>query len=414
MSETNPALDARRLIEEALRVLERASSQEQLEKMETALLRHKIEEALRGLWPQGPASPSWAALCAEVEAYAAGLGLLERLLADPMISDILINGTETLFIERGGRLEELPFHFERESELDRIVRRLLRRIGREFDPDQMMYDLRMRDGSRVNIIMPPLTLGGPTLSIRRFVRSVASGEDLVRNGAMPQELLDFFGFAVRGKLNIIVCGGTGTGKTTMLNVLSSFIPNGERIVTIEDAAELSLHQRHVVRLETRPGFGGKSDITARDLFRNCLRMRPDRILIGEVRGAEVLDMMQAMNSGHEGSMTTLHANNPRDALIRIEALLRMAGMELSEAALAQSLSRSFHLFIQLARLSDGRRVVQSVQEVVGREASVVTMQELFTFQIQGTDKNGRVQGQFRSTGVRPQFYDRLRRTLGGA
>jgi pilus assembly protein CpaF len=403
----------KRLIDDTTRAMEQRFAAEVLERMEPTHLKREIEETIRGLAGPQVAGPARDIIRTEVEFRVAGLGVLDKLLKEPGVSDILINGTEFIYVERGGKLEETPYRFEKESDLGQVIRRIVKRVGRDIDPDVPMIDVRLHDGSRANIVLPPLVLGGPVLSIRRFSQQVTSGEDLVRHGTLPPELLNFFGLAVRGKLNILIVGGTGTGKTTMLNVLSSLIPEGERVVTLEDAAELQLNQKHVVRMETKPGFGGKPEVGIRDLFKNSLRMRPDRIIIGEVRGAEVLDMLQAMNTGHEGSMATLHANNPRDALIRIEALLRISGVELPESALSQLLSRSFHLIVQLSRLQDGRRVVQSVQEIVGREANVITMQELFVFQAQSVDKQGRVVGQFRSTGVRPQFYERLNRLVGG-
>jgi pilus assembly protein CpaF len=397
-----------RLIEDTKRVLEQKFAPEVLERMEITHLRKEIDDAIRQLAGPQATGPVRDVIRTEVEFRVAGLGVLDKLLLEPGVSDILINGTDNIYVERGGRLEETQYRFEKESDLGQVIHRIIRRVGRDFDPDVPMIDVRLHDGSRANIVLPPLVLGGPVLSIRRFSKQVSSAADLVRHGTLPAELLDFFEKAVRGKLNILIIGGTGTGKTTMLNVLSSLIPEGERIVTLEDAAELQLNQKHVVRMETKPGFGGKPTVGIRDLFKNSLRMRPDRIIIGEVRGGEVLDMLQAMNTGHEGSMATLHANNPRDALIRIEALLRISGIELPESALSQLLSRSFHLILQLARLQDGRRVIQSVHEIVGREANTITMQELFTFQAQGVDKQGRVIGQFRSTGIRPHFYEKIK------
>jgi pilus assembly protein CpaF len=399
----------KRLIEDTTKAMESRFAPEVLERMEPTHLRREIEETIRGLAGPNVVGQARDIVRNEVESRVAGLGVLDKLLVEPGVSDILINGTENIYVERAGRLEETNLRFEKESELGQVIRRIVKKMGRDIDPDVPMIDVRLHDGSRANIVLPPLVLGGPVVSIRRFSRQITSGQDLIQHGTLPPELLDFFALAVRGKLNILIVGGTGTGKTTMLNVLSSFIPEGERIVSIEDAAELQLKQKHVVKMETKPGFGGKPEVTTRDLFKNSLRMRPDRIIIGEVRGSEVLDMLQAMNTGHEGSMATLHANNPRDALIRIEALLRISGIELPESALTQLLSRSFHLIVQLARLQDGRRIVQSVQEIVGRESNVITMQELFVFQAQSVDKQGRVVGQFRSTGVRPQFYDRLKR-----
>jgi pilus assembly protein CpaF len=393
-----------RAVDAAVHALRGRYRPEELDRMAPDALRRVISAAL-------PAQTA-PALLDEIAARLSGLGLLEPLLADPAITDIMVNGTSAIFVERDGRLEELPLRFRDEVELLDVISRIVRYAGREIDPAAPMVDARLPSGARANAILPPLAVDGPMLSIRRPRFGVVRGADLVASGMMPREWWEFFSLAVRARLSVLVTGGTGAGKTTLLNALGAEIPAAERVVTIEDAAELTLPQKNVVRLETKPGVNGRGEVSSRDLFRNSLRMRPDRIIVGEVRGAEVLDMLQAMNSGHEGSMTSLHANSPRDALLRVDTLLRLSGVALSEEALAQSLSRAFQLVVHLARLQDGRRVVLSVQEIVGRDAGVVSMQELFAFTARGVDEAGRVVGAFRATGARPQFYERLLRASG--
>ncbi len=337
-----------------------------------------------------------------------GLGPLEPLLADKSISDILVNGYATVYIERGGKLELTPVRFTDDDHLMRLITRIVSRVGRRVDETSPMVDARLPDGSRVNVIIPPLALDGPTLSIRRFGAQPLRVRDLVGIGTLTPEGVGFLGACVRAKLNTLISGGTGAGKTTMLNALSAFVPEGERVVTIEDSAELQLQQRHVVRLETRPlNIEGKGEIVARDLVRNALRMRPDRIIVGEVRGAEVLDMLQAMNTGHEGSMTTVHANSCRDALSRLEAMVGMSGVPLSESVVRQIISRGLHLIIQLSRGIDGRRRVTSVTEITGTEGPTITMQEIYKFDQKGVDANGRVVGEFVPTGIRPRCAARI-------
>jgi pilus assembly protein CpaF len=339
-----------------------------------------------------------------------GLGPLEPLLRDESISDILVNTYSTVYVERRGKLELTSVRFQDNQHLSQIINRIVAHVGRRVDDSSPMVDARLQDGSRVNAIVPPLAIDGPILSIRRFGGTPLRVRDLVRIGSVTPEMMAFLAAAVRAKLNLLISGGTGTGKTTILNALSSFIPEDERIVTIEDAAELQLQQRHVVRLETRPpNIEGKGEIVARDLVRNSLRMRPDRIIVGEVRAAEVLDMLQAMNTGHEGSMTTVHANSPRDALSRMESMAGMSGVQLPSALVRQSITRAINIVVQLSRGSDGRRRVASICEVLGLEGQVITMQEIFTFEQHGVDEKGTVRGEFKATGLRPVAMDRIAR-----
>jgi pilus assembly protein CpaF len=337
-----------------------------------------------------------------------GLGPLEPLLRDPTISDVLVNGPSEVYIERGGKLEETGVRFRDADHLMLVIERIVARVGRRLDDSSPMVDARLADGSRVNAVIPPLALKGPTLSIRRFGRQLAL-DDLLRYRALTPEMAMLMEAAVVGKLNVVVSGGTGSGKTTLLNALSGFIPAGERVVTIEDAAELRLQQRHVVPLETRPpNSDGKNGVTMRDLMRNALRMRPDRIVVGECRGPEALDMLQAMNTGHEGSLTTVHANTPRDALTRLETMVMMAGFEMPLKALRRQIASAINLIIQAERLTGGPRRVTSMVEVVGMEGDTIVAQELFTFQPQGVGPDGKAFGQFVATGVRPAFAQRLR------
>jgi pilus assembly protein CpaF len=337
-----------------------------------------------------------------------GLGPLEPLLADPGVNDILVNACSTVYVERGGKLELTPVRFDSNDHLMQVITRIVSRVGRRVDETSPMVDARLADGSRVNAIVPPLALDGPVLSIRRFGRTPLRFRDLLTLGSVTAEALSFLAACVRAKLNVLVSGGTGTGKTTMLNAISAFIPESERVVTIEDSAELQLQQPHVVRLETRPpNVEGKGEIVARDLVRNALRMRPDRIIVGEVRGGEVLDMLQAMNTGHEGSMTTIHANTPRDAFSRLEAMVGMAGVPLSEATSRQMISRAIHVVLQLSRGTDGRRRVVSVGEITGMEGPTVTMQEIYRFEQRGVDARGNVLGELAPTGIRARALKRV-------
>src|SRR5262252_8783476 len=337
-----------------------------------------------------------------------GLGPLEPLLSDASINDILVNGHKQVFVERSGKLEHTPVRFKDDAHLMKIIEKIVSRVGRRIDESVPMVDARLADGSRVNAIIPPLAIDGPSLSIRKFSRDPLQLYHLIDKRSLTPEIGELLKAIVQARLNVLISGGTGTGKTTMLNILSGFIPNDERIVTIEDAAELQLRQEHVVRLETRPAnIEGKGEIAQRELVKNALRMRPDRIILGEVRGAESLDMLQAMNTGHDGSLTTVHANSARDALTRIETLVSMAGLNLATKAMRHYVSSALDVIIQIARLSDGTRKLISLQEVVGMEGDLITLQELFIFNQTGLDENRKVKGRFKATGIRPKFYERI-------
>ncbi len=348
-------------------------------------------------------------LISELQNEILGLGPLEPLLADPTISEILVNRYDTVFIERKGRLERAPIQFNNDEHLLRIIDKIVSRVGRRIDESSPMADARLPDGSRVNAIIPPISLDGPTLSIRRFSVIPLRIEDLIQKQALTKGMAEFLAAMVSAKTSILISGGTGSGKTTLLNILSCFIPEGERIITIEDTAELQLQQTHVVRLETRPqNIEGKGEIPMRALVRNSLRMRPDRIVLGEVRGSEVIDMLQAMNTGHEGSLTTIHANTSRDALSRLENLVNMGGVNMPVKTLRQQISSAIHIVIQTARLTDGSRKITSIQEITGMEGDVIVMQEIFAYERTGTGSNGTVLGNFRATGVRPKVADRIK------
>jgi pilus assembly protein CpaF len=337
-----------------------------------------------------------------------GLGPLEALLRDPDISDILVNRFDQVYVERDGRLELTDILFRDDRHLMQIIERIVSTVGRRIDESSPMVDARLRDGSRVNAIIPPLAIDGPSLSIRRFRTGRVGAEDMVGRETMTQPMLDFLRAAVACRLNIIVSGGTGAGKTTLLNVLSGFISNLERIVTIEDAAELMMKQRHVVRLETRPpNIEGKGAVRQRDLVVNALRMRPDRIIVGEVRSDEALDMLQAMNTGHDGSLTTIHANSARDALYRLDTMVAMANLNLPERAVRQQIASAVHLVIQVTRLSDGTRKVTAITEVTGMEGEMISTQDIFVFDRTGLRRDGKVCGRFRATGIRPRCTERL-------
>jgi len=337
-----------------------------------------------------------------------GFGPLELLLKQDDIADIMINGPKDVFVERLGRIERSPVVFDDEDHLRAVLDRIVSRVGRRVDETQPMVDARLPDGSRLNAIIPPLALDGTAVTIRKFGTNPLGLEDLLRFGAFTPEIAMLLEGAMKARLNILISGGTGSGKTTLLNMLSSFIPNDQRIVTIEDAAELQLQQDHVMRLETRPSnIEGKGEITARDLVRNALRMRPDRILIGECRGPETLDMLQAMNTGHEGSLTTIHANSPRDAISRVETLIQMGGIDIPLKAVRQQFSAAIDLIIQVNRLQGGPRRVTHVTEVMNMEQDTIIMQEIFEFVQDGVDEQGKAFGHFASTGVRPSFIDRL-------
>ncbi len=338
-----------------------------------------------------------------------GLGPLEPLLRDPTISDILVNTYKNVFVERNGQLERVSATFQDDGHLLRVIDRIVSGVGRRIDDSSPMVDARLTDGSRVNAIISPLAVDGPLLSIRRFPAERLKADDLVTLRALTRPMLDFLSHCVRTKMNALISGGTGAGKTTLLNVLSSFINEHERIVTIEDAAELQLHQEHVARLETRPpNVEGKGAVRQRQLVINALRMRPDRIVVGEVRGEEALDMLQAMNTGHDGSLTTVHANSPRDALSRIETMIAMGATNLPERAMRQQIASAIQLVVQQTRLSDGSRKVTSIAEITGMEGDIITMQEIFTFEKMGVTQDGKVIGRFRATGVRPKCCERLK------
>jgi pilus assembly protein CpaF len=337
-----------------------------------------------------------------------GLGPLEALLKDPTVSDILVNKSSQVYVERNGRLEHTDIVFRDDKHLMQIIERIVSAVGRRIDESTPMVDARLADGSRVNVIIPPLALDGPSMSIRRFRTDRLGPQDLVERESLTQPMLDFLKAAVGARLNILVSGGTGAGKTTLLNILSGFISNDERVVTIEDAAELMLRQRHVVRLETRPAnIEGKGAVRARNLVINALRMRPDRIVVGEVRGEEALDMLQAMNTGHDGSLTTIHANTPRDALYRLDTMVAMANLNIPDRAVRQQTASAVHMVIQVNRFSDGARRITSVAEITGMEQEVITMQEIFTFEKTGVNEQGKVVGHFRATGIRPKCAEKL-------
>ena len=348
-------------------------------------------------------------LITEIQHEAFGLGPIEFLMTDPTISDILVNSYNNVFVERNGRLERTDVRFHDNQHLMQIIERIVSRVGRRIDEASPMVDARLADGSRVNAIIPPLALDGPTLSIRRFGADPLMMPDLVQLHSLPEPIAEVLSACVKARLNILVSGGTGAGKTTLLNCLSNFIPANERIITIEDSAELRLQQEHIVRLETRPpNIEGRGTVTQRDLVRNALRMRPDRIVVGEVRGGEALDMIQAMNTGHDGSLSTIHANSGRDALSRVETMMLMAGLNLPERALREQISSALDVVVQLARLSDGSRKLVELSEVTGMEGNTITTQLIFRFDQTGID-SGKVLGDFAATGVRPVFLDRLER-----
>ena len=337
-----------------------------------------------------------------------GLGPLEPLLKDPTVSDILVNRFDRVYIERAGKLELTLFSFKDNSHLMQIIERIVSRVGRRVDESSPMVDARLADGSRVNAIIPPLAIDGPCLSIRRFGRDPITARQMIENQTLTESMLELLSAMVKGRLNILVSGGTGAGKTTLLNVLSGYIPNSDRIVTIEDAAELQLKQEHVVRLETRPpNIEGKGAVRQRQLVINSLRMRPDRIVVGEVRGEEAFDMLQAMNTGHEGSLTTVHANSPRDALARVENMVSMANLNIPERAVRSQIASAVHAVVQIARLSDGTRKVITISEISGMDGDAVAMQDIFSFDRSGIDGNGKVRGAFRATGIHPRFTERL-------
>jgi pilus assembly protein CpaF len=337
-----------------------------------------------------------------------GLGPLEALLSDPSISDILVNRFNQVFIEREGRLEETDVVFRDDAHLLQIIERIVSAVGRRIDESSPMVDARLKDGSRVNAIIPPLALEGPALSIRRFRTDRLGADDLVGRDSLTKPMLEFLKAAVACRLNLIVSGGTGAGKTTLLNILSGFIGHAERVITIEDAAELKLRQRHVVRLETRPAnIEGKGSVRQRELVVNALRMRPDRIIVGEVRSEEALDMLQAMNTGHDGSLTTIHANSPRDALYRLDTMVAMANLNIPDKAVRQQIASAIEIVVQIARMTDGTRKVTAISEITGMEGEVITMQDIFLFEKTALRQDGKVCGRFKATGIRPKCSERL-------
>ena len=382
-----------------------------LASMDNQKMRGEVRQALLGLIDAEPtllSSHEKQQICDEVLDEVFGLGPLEPLLKDPTISDILVNTCKHVYVERRGLLELTTVAFRNDQHLLRIIDKIVSQVGRRIDESTPMVDARLSDGSRVNAIIPPLAVDGPILSIRRFSTDKLMPNDLVERNALTQGMIEILEAAVNAKLNIIIAGGTGSGKTTLLNALSVFINAKERIVTIEDAAELQLKQPHVVRLETRPAnLEGGGAVRQRELLVNSLRMRPDRIVVGEVRGEEALDMLQAMNTGHDGSLTTVHANSPRDAISRLEVMVSMANSNMQINSIRQQIASAVHMLVQASRFSDGSRRVTSITEVTGMEGSIITLQDLFVFEKRGIDAEGRVIGRFAATGIRPKFYEKL-------
>jgi pilus assembly protein CpaF len=343
-----------------------------------------------------------------VESDIIGLGPIQQLLGDDSISEIMVNGPHQIYVERKGKLERTDIKFSNDEHVLRIIDRIVAPLGRRIDESSPMVDARLADGSRVNAIIRPLALNGPTITIRKFRQDSLSMNDLVRFGSMSSDMAEFLGACVKARLNVVVAGGTGSGKTTLLNVLSSFIPEDERIITVENAAELQLKQDHVVSLESRPpNVEGRGEVSIRDLVINCLRMRPERIIVGECRGGETLDMLQAMNTGHDGSMTTIHANTPKDAVARIETMCLMSGMDLPARAIREQVVSAVEVFVQQSRLKDGSRKVTQITEVSGMEGDVVVLQDIFVFEQTGIDEKGKIVGQLRPTGVRPRFIEKF-------
>ncbi len=384
----------------------------QLETMDESLVAVEIRRALTQLLDDDPfplTTEERARIAQDIEFEILGLGPLEPLVRDNTISDILVNRYDEIYIERFGLLHLTEVRFRDNAHLMKIIHKIVSNIGRRIDESSPMVDARLPDGSRVNAIIPPLALDGPILSIRRFMVMRPTMEEILERGTLIPEMAEVMESVVKAKLNTLISGGTGSGKTTLLNILSTFLGQEERIVTVEDAAELQLQKKNVCRLETRPpNIEGKGEITQRDLVKNSLRMRPDRIIVGEVRGPEVMDMFQAMNTGHEGSMTTIHANSPRDALLRLETMVSLAGYQIPQKALRHMISSSLDVIIHLARHSDGIRRVVSVSEITGMEGDVISLQDIFVFDRKGIADDGKVLGQYQSTGVRPRFADRCR------
>jgi pilus assembly protein CpaF len=348
-------------------------------------------------------------LISDIHYEVMGLGPLEPLVQDQTVNDILVNRADQIYVERAGKLQLTDVRFRDEAHLRKIIEKIVSAVGRRIDESSPMVDARLLDGSRVNAIIPPLALNGSSISIRKFSKDKLQISDLIEKRSMTPEIAELLRGIVEARLNVLISGGTGCGKTTILNILSGFIPADERIVTIEDSAELQLRQEHVVRLETRPpNVEGRGEVSQRELVKNCLRMRPDRIVMGEVRGGECLDMLQAMNTGHDGSLTTIHANTPRDCLTRVETLVAMAGLNLATKALRHYVSSAIDVILQMTRLSDGSRKMTSLSEIVGMEGETITIQEIFLFQQTGLDEERKVHGQFKATGVRPKFVERFK------
>jgi pilus assembly protein CpaF len=385
----------------------------QIGRLETKQARKQIRELAERIMdeqavPLNVATRQFLAKCIEDEIL--GLGPLEPLLEEPSIADILVNGGGKIYVERYGKLELTPLHFQNDAHLLNIIDRIVSSVGRRIDESSPMVDARLKDGSRVNAIIPPLAIDGPTLSIRRFTLDRLRMEELLELGTCSQTMADLLIGMIKARLNMLISGGTGSGKTTLLNVLTGYIPENERIITIEDSAELQLQQPHVVRLETRPpNIEGKGEVRQRDLVRNSLRMRPDRIIVGEVRSDEAFDMLQAMNTGHDGSLTTVHANSSRDALSRLENMVAMTGMDLPARMVRAQIASAIHVVLQLSRLEDGKRKLISIQEIQGMEGDIITMSEIFKFQRTGIDEYGNVLGAFKATGIVPKFHDQLQK-----
>lgn len=382
-----------------------------LESLEASLASQKVGQTINDIINEEKrllTDGDRARLIEEIRNELLGLGPLEPLLWDDTITDILVNGPAQVYVERFGKLQLTEVRFHDDQHLLLIIDRIVLRVGRRVDESSPMVDARLPDGSRINAIIPPLALDGPALSIRRFGKRRYTTDDLVEKGTLTPEIVEFLQTIVRARLNILVCGGTGSGKTTMLNCLSAFIPIDERIVTIEDSAELSLQQPHVVRLETRPAnVEGKGEVTQRDLMKNALRMRPERIVLGEVRSGEVLDMLQAMSTGHDGSIATIHANNPRDCLGRLEMMMLLSGFSIPQRAMRQQIASAVNMIVHVSRLSDGTRKVMKISEIAGMEGEMIVMQDLFEFKRIGVDANGKIQGHFVTTGIRSAYSQQL-------
>jgi pilus assembly protein CpaF len=411
---TTPEISAQLYLESKnaiLAYLVQNIDQKLLEKGDEALLRRRVEELVEEKLRSEklPFSRQMRnRLVSDMADEILGFGPIEPLLRDPTVTEVMVNRPDQVYCERFGKLELTDIQFRDTEHIRHVVDKIVTPLGRRVDESSPMVDARLPDGSRVNAIISPLSLNGPVLTIRKFSVDPYTVEDLIGFGTITQGMAAFLAACVKIKLNILVSGGSGAGKTTLLNVLSSFIPEGERVVTVEDAAELKLHQPHVVRLESRPpNIEGKGEIRIRDLVRNCLRMRPDRIVVGEVRGGEALDMLQAMNTGHEGSISTIHSNTPRDALARIETMVMMAGMDLPSRAIREQVAAAIHMIVQVGRLSDGSRKVISVSEIQGMEGNVIVLQDLFTFQQKGIGEGGKVLGAMQPTGMVPRFIDRF-------